>query len=311
MRARLAWKLRSVAMSPRVPFELRCRMEYWARRRAWPTPIPTTFEQKLLWKMVHDRRPLLTTFADKVAVREYVAERIGPEVLTELYAVVEDPGTLDPTALPREFVVKPNHGSSMVWIVADWGPDTPRVAENTAVVPGNQVTTNRDSLDWDQLVATCRRWLRTDYSDGSREWAYRNIPRKILVEELLGGASGIPADYKFFVCNGVARRVEVHVDRFDDHSVCFFDRDWSQVEADIDFPITDPPPPSPATLDAMLAMAEALGQDTDFVRVDLYDLAGRIVFGELTSYPGGLSAGRYYPEATGLGEHWVLPRRYR
>ena len=87
---------RTVALSRRVPFEVRCRLLYLYRRRSWPTRYPVTFTQKLLWKMVKDRRPLLTTFADKIAVRDYVAHAIGPEVLPQLYAVVADPADLDP-----------------------------------------------------------------------------------------------------------------------------------------------------------------------------------------------------------------------
>ena len=308
---RVVWKARALALSPRVPFELRSRLLYWDRRRAWPTKVPTTFSQKLLYKMVHDRRPLLTTFADKVAVRDYVAGKVGPEVLTELYAVVPDPELLDPAGLPREFVVKPNHASSLVWIVADWGPETPSISSNSAVIPSGQVTSDREHLDWDLLVTTCRRWLSVDYSDPTHEWAYRRVPRRILVEELLGGRDGIPTDYKFFVFHGVARFVEVHSDRFGAHSAFFADRDWHQVPLDIDFPITDPPPPAPASLGRMVDMAERLGADTDFVRVDLYDLDGRVVFGELTNYPGGLSSSHYYPDAVGLGDYWTLPRRYR
>jgi hypothetical protein len=308
--ANVKWKLRTVAFSPHVPFEMRSRLLYWERSRSWPTRHPVTFSQKLLWKMVHDRRPLITTFADKVAVRDYVAAAVGPEVLSEVYAVVEDPADLDPALLPGEFVVKPNHASSLIWIVADWAGDEVRVSENVAVIADGMRLSTRRGLDWDMLTTTCRTWLATDYSDAAQEWAYRRIPRRILVEELLTGPEGTtPTDYKFFVINGRVRMVETHSDRFDGHSVHFAHPDWTPMDVDIDFPLTVPPPERPESLERMVAMAETLGRETDFVRVDLYDLGDRIVFGELTNYPGGLSAAKYYPDEL-LGQYWTLPDRY-
>ena len=79
----LRTRVRAMARSPRMPFEVRCRLLYWDKRRSWPTRHGVTFTEKLRWKMVKDRRPLLTIFADKVAVRDYVANIIGPEVLTQ------------------------------------------------------------------------------------------------------------------------------------------------------------------------------------------------------------------------------------
>src|SRR5438128_89455 len=92
----------------RLPFELRCHLSYLDQRRTWPDGRPATISQKIRWRMIKDRNPLLTTFADKLAVRDYVTERIGPEVLTRIYAVADDPDELDFDALPREFVLKPN-----------------------------------------------------------------------------------------------------------------------------------------------------------------------------------------------------------
>ena len=112
----------TMAFSSRVPFEVRCQLLYWNRRRSWPTRYPMTFNQKLLWKVAKDRRPLLTTFADKVAVRDYVTSSVGSEVLSQLYRVVDDPAKLDPADLPDQFVVKPNHASGMIWIVANQAP---------------------------------------------------------------------------------------------------------------------------------------------------------------------------------------------
>lgn len=294
---------RTVALSPRVPFEVRCRLLYLYRRRSWPTRYPVTFTQKLLWKMVKDRRPLLTTFADKVAVRDYVAQAVGPEVLPQLYAVVTDPADLDPAQLPEQFVVKPNNASGLVWIVVDR-------CVGRAHVEAEMFTTTRQELDWDVLVATCRAWLALDYADVALEWAYRNIPPKILVEELLLNSDGqIPRDYKFLVFHGRVRLIQVHTDRFNDHRVNLFFPDWTPFYAQIPFRRADHEPPRPDSLERMVHIAETLGKETDFVRVDLYDIDGRVVFGEVTSYPAAASQD-LYPESLELGQYWTLPLHY-
>lgn len=294
---------RTVALSRRVPFEVRCRLLYLYRRRSWPTRYPVTFTQKLLWKMVKDRRPLLTTFADKVAVRDYVAHAVGPEVLPQLYAVVTDPAELDPAKLPEQFVVKPNNASGLIWIVADR-------SVGRAHLESGVFTTTREALDWDLLVTTCREWLAIDYADVALEWAYRNIPPKILVEELLLNPDGqIPRDYKFLVFHGRVRLVQVHTDRFSDHRVNFFLPDWTRVDAQLPVPPAEHEPPRPDSLERMVHIAEALGRETDFVRVDLYDIAGRVVFGEFTSYPAAASQD-LYPESLELGQYWTLPLHY-
>lgn len=300
----------AVARSPHVPFEVRCRLYYWNRRRSWPNSRPETFSQKLLFKMVHDRRPILTTFADKVAVRDYVARTVGAEVLPDLYAVATDPGDLDPDSLPTEFVVKPNNASALVWIVSD--RLVPAAASDAAgAPPPGLVTTTRAALDWDLLVETTRTWLTTRYGDELLEWAYLGVPPRILVEEYLADPDGqVPADYKLLVFHGRVRLVEVHSRRFSGHRVDVFTPDWDPVEAELAFRPEGGELERPASLDRMVEVAEALGQDTDFVRVDLYDVAGRVVFGELTSYPAGLTAPRYYPDSLDLGRYWTLPRRY-
>jgi hypothetical protein len=184
----------------------------------------------------------------------------------------------------------PSHTSGMIWIVED-----------------------RDVVDWDLLVATCRRWLTTRYADVEQEWAYRDVPARIMVEELLLDLDGqIPQDYKIYVFHGRAQLIEVDLERFTDHRRNLFRPDWRPVHARLKYSPAEHELPRPTSLDEMIYIAEALGQDTDFVRVDLYDIDGRIVFGELTNYPGG---GRevFVPESfdVELGECWTIPLRYQ
>jgi hypothetical protein len=275
----------------------------------------------MLWKLVKDRRPLITTFQDKIAVRDYVARVVGTDVLSSLHAVVSDPAELSLDTLPAEFVVKPNHASGLIWIVTDRIPSETLVQSPTAPIDSGAVLTARHELDWSVLVATCRQWLAFRYVDIAPEWAYRDIPPRIMVEELLLDSDGrIPPDYKFFVLNGRVRLVEVHSDRYTGHRCDYFLPDWTPADVQVLYPPAEadayPPaghrPARPDSFDRMVQVAEALGRETDFVRVDLYDIAGRVVFGELTSYPGGADA-TFSPESfdRSLGRYWSVPKRYR
>jgi hypothetical protein len=293
----------------RVP-ELASWLTYSARLVA--TRRPRTFTEKIHYKMLRDRRALLTTWADKVAVRDYVATAAGPELLAELYAVDVDLGAIDRAQLPRNFVVKVNHACGGVVIVSD------RLPADAALPAAMDVSTyflaHPDALDWDRLVQAVRHWLAQPYGGGQyREWAYHEIEPKVLVEELLETAtSPVPTDYKFFVFGGVTRIVQVDTDRHGDHRQDHFDTDWNRLPVRLAAPPADVRPARPARLAEMIAVAERLAGDTDFVRVDLYEVDGRVVFGEMTSYPlAGLVC--FQPRAfeSLVGSWWDAPRRYR
>jgi len=282
----------------------------WSRdaRRALEVPRrPATFNEKVRHKMASDHRPLLTTFADKVAVREYVSRTIGPHVLTEHYLVTEDPEAVRPESMPREVALKASHASGGCVLVAEHAarehglPDPPTGWQRFLVHP--------DSLDWDALRARCRTWLASRY--GYWEWAYRGVPARIVAEELLLDGGEVARDYKFFVFHGRARLVEVDFGRFGTHVRSLFTPEWELL------PVAykrsrGPETPRPDALAEMIAIAEALAAPVDFVRVDLYCPGSRIVFGELTSYPIA-GRGKFTPASfdAELGSWWSQPRRYR
>lgn len=303
-----------------MPFAVRSRVLWRLLEGRWLARRPETFTGKLRWKMLKDRRPLLTTFADKVAARDYVARVAGPEFLTTCYAIVADPDELDPAGLPREFVLKASHGSGGVWIVSEAAPGEPFVTPGQPYAPGpvtplsgwHWILTTPDRVDWDVLVASSRGWLSRNCGDHVVEWAYLNVPPRLLVEELLRGPDGeLPLDYKFFVFDGKARLVQVDTGRFRDHRRNLYLPDWTPVDVDYLYRRADTASPRPSSLERMVELAETLGSETDFVRVDLYDVDGRVVFGELTNYPEG-GTGRFEPASfdAELGRRWALPARY-
>jgi hypothetical protein len=276
---------------------------------------PRTFNEKVEYKLAWDRRPILTTLADKVAVREHVAGIVGSQYLSEMLAVADDPRDLDLASLGPRYVVKPSHGSGAVIVVHDRADDALRLP----TLPTDRGWTGRiawvrpEHLERDRFDAMCDLWLSNGYwrALGSTEWAYRNVDRRLMVEEFLEGDAHSARDFKFHVVHGRVSWFHVNVTIDPVTYMTCFRRDGSVIPVAYVCEPAVPPVALPDNLDEMLAVAEALGQGTDVVRVDLYDVGGRIVFGELTNYPAGGRAHFDPPEYDAvLGADWTPPRRY-
>ena len=306
---------------PRVPTPP-ARPVRWRERsslvrwwRLWRTRRPRTFNEKVRYKLLRDRRPLLVTYADKAAVRDHVASVVGASYLPRLHHLLDEPADLaglTDGCWPRECVVKPTHGSGTAVVVSAAAPADARLPDPRWSWVYAHVRPEHAPAE--HVAALGRSWLSQLYGQGpNREWAYGHVPRRVLVEELLIGADGgVPDDYKFFVFHGVCRWVEVDRGRFEHRTQDFFTADWQHVPLSGGHPWSDPPPAPPARLAEMLEVAERLGRGTDFVRVDLYALPDRVVFGELTSFPAGGDS-PFEPASwdTEFGRHWTVPRRYR
>jgi hypothetical protein len=271
-----------------------------------------TFTGKLLHRMAYDRRRFLTTFADKYAVRSYVAAKIGPGYLNDLHAVIERRDAIPWALLPREFVAKATHGSGGVVIVDESGPRVP-LPEDPLSVTWERFIVHPSSLVRRDLEQLCRRWMDLDYSwvpGRSPEWAYKDIRPRVIFERHLRGPDGkVPVDFKLFVFLGKCAVIQVDYDRFGEHRRDFFSPSWERRPFTYaGHPNAVEPMGRPASLAEMIDVAERLGADTDFVRVDLYDVDGKILFGELTNSPE-CAQGRFDPDAfdSWLGSHWALP----
>ena len=230
---------------------------------------PRTFNEKVTWWLREARDPRLPARADKLAVRDFVAERAPWVRLPEVYAVAEDAAAFPFDALPDLSVFKANHG---------W----------------NQVRVLRRPFEVDEVRALGASWLRHRHGKANWEWHFLTIAPRVYAEQYLGGPDGEPPlDFKVLVFNGVARFVQVFLNRGDQLRRVTFDRAWRVVPvwrslerygpADVVAPEFHPP--RPAQLDAMLRAAEALAEDVPFVRVDFYVLDEELYFGELTYFP--------------------------
>jgi hypothetical protein len=228
---------------------------------------PTGFNEKILAKVLNDRRAYLTLFADKLRARDYV-RAVAPELrLPRLYWWSDRAETLPFDDLPDAFVLKANHGSGWTLLVE-----------------------NKRDVGRATLVSQARRWLRADFTIVGREWAYRDVRRAVYAEERLQtGDATPPPDYKLFVFGGKVRVVQVDCNRFTRHTQVLYDEDWNPIDGTV-AAVRGAPVPAPASLPLMRAAAEKLSANVDFVRVDLYDIGGTPYFGELTSSPNkGLS----------------------
>lgn len=271
-----------------------------------------TFTEKVQYKMLRDHRRLLIQFADKVAVREYVRRTVGERYLPTALLVTDTPRHLIDATLPEAFVVKPTHGSGAVVVVS---PGADRGARLPRAEWGWQYAHVRpEHADRQHIARIAEGWLGKLYGQGpNREWAYGRVPRRVIVEEFLIGDDGsVPEDFKFFVFHGQVRFVQVDGGRFGARTQDFFDTEWRHLDLSGGLPWRSVQPARPERLDEMLRVAAQLGAETDFVRVDLYHLPDRVVFGELTNYPAGGDS-PFEPDSWNrvFGETWVPPRRYR
>jgi hypothetical protein len=245
---------------------------------------PKTFNEKVLCRILFDRRPIWTRLQDKYSVREYVKERIGEEILATLYWVTKNPSDIPFEDLPDKFVVKPTHGSGWFYLV-----------------PDKACMNRRDLID------ACRSWLIRNYYYVQREWVYKHIEPRILIEQFIDDGTGLyPIRYRLHVFEGHVHVIEVCIGKPGESRCDFYGRSWNKLPAaystcrNIDGPV-----PRPKHLDEMIRSAEVLGEGLDFVRVDLYDAADKVYFGEMTTTPGGGSL-RFTPDGFDryLGGFW-------
>jgi hypothetical protein len=244
---------------------------------------PRGYAQMAAAKNLAPQNPLVRQTADKYSVRAYVADTIGEEYLIPLVQVVSHEDDLEMAALTEPCVIKGTHGCDMTILLPEGAPRSERA-----------------------IRATVARWLATDfYRTGWREAPYRGLPRRAVVERFIGETGVPPSDYKFFVFHGKVGMVVVDQDRFSAHTSTLLHPDWHAFAVEGTFDAADDLPAQPSNYAEMIEVAERLAADFTFARIDLYNVHGRIYFGEITHYPGG-GIVRLRPRAfdRALGELW-------
>jgi len=236
---------------------LRVHLTYaWRHGRIGNFKDPQRFTEWVQWRKLNDRHRLMPVFADKIAVKAHVSALLGERWITPTLWSGE---TLpEKVTWPKPFVVKSRHGCN----------------QRAFVRTGSE--------DWTKICDKARTWMRSTYGIWLDEWAYRGIPRGLLAEPFLGDPSTLPVDYKLHVFGGRVAAVQVHLDRERAHRWILLTPQWERLSA----PSSDPDPPPPVSLAAMIEAAETLGAPFDYVRADFYEIDGAPRFGELTFYPG-------------------------
>lgn len=264
---------------------------------AMPWNEARTLNEKIQWLKLNDRRQHYGEWADKWAVRDLVASRIGDEYLVPLLARGACFEDIDWRGLKPPFMVKPSHLSG----------------STRAFRAGAHV-------DLRAVASDCRHWLRQRYGRRSREWQYGLVEPSILVEQLLAMPDGADVlDYKLHCLNGRATFIQVDLDRRTNHCRNLYDRDWNPLPFTWSICIGDRPlwpngaaVQKPARLDDLISLSEALAEGFPYLRLDWYVIGSALYFGEATFHPGG-GYERILPLCWDLelGEQLVLPPAHR
>lgn len=227
---------------------------------------PQTFNEKLQWLKLYDRRPEYTTMVDKYAVKAYVAERIGEERIIPTLGVWNRFEDIDFESLPEQFVLKATHDSGGIVICRD-----------------------KAAFDLDNARKTLKHSLKRKYFRNTREWPYKDVKPRIIAEQYMeDGLGDSLKDYKLHCFSGEPKMTLVCSDRFSDGGMRedFFDKDWEHM------PIKRPDAENsgkeidkPVNFEQMQELARKLSQDIPFVRTDFYEIDGKVYFGEMTFFP--------------------------
>lgn len=247
---------------------------------------PQLFSEKLQWYKLNCRLPLMRQCADKYAVREYIAKCGYANLLNDVIGVYSHVSDINFDSMPDRFVLKSTHGSGQNIIVRDKGVLNKRRAK---------------------LLMNA--WLHQSIYWSGREWVYEKMPRRIIAEKYLEDETGELRDYKFYCFNGNPTFMQLEVGRGTDHNTRnFYDMDWKLLPFGKELPHNpDLHVEKPQLFEQMKSIAAALCKPFQYVRVDLYQVGGKVYFGELTFFPAG-GAPDFVPKEYDriVGDMWTL-----
>lgn len=229
---------------------------------------PASFNEKLQWLKLNDRKPEYSLMVDKIGAKEYVSERLGEEHIIPTLGVWDSFDEIDFSKLPEQFVLKCSHGSGDLVICRD-----------------------KSKLDMQEVRKKMSAYLKREYYYYGREWPYKNVKPRIFAEQYMCDSENDRdnlTDYKIFCFNGVPEFVMTVRDRAKGKGNAmhrFYDTGWNIQDLDLDYRNEKKiPEPRPEQLDKMLEIASVLSEGIKHLRVDLYLIKGKIYFGEMTFY---------------------------
>lgn len=247
---------------------------------------PTRYTEKMQWEKIYNKDPRKTKLADKYLVRGWVERIIGKEYLIPLLGVWNNFEEIDFSQLPSQFVLKTNHGTGTNVIVKD-----------------------KEIMDYEEVKCRFKDWLDTDFAYTNYfQLHYSKIERKIIAEEYLETDRGELQDYKFLCFNGKPYFCWVDLGRFSEHTRTVFDMDWIVQPWSQYYNKTSETLPRPYHFEKMKEIATLLSSEFSQVRVDLYNVDGKIYFGEMT-FTNGSGLDPIIPDEYDsiLGSYWTIP----
>lgn len=224
---------------------------------------PKTFNEKLQWLKLYDRKPEYTRMVDKYEAKKYVAERIGEEYIVPTYGVWDHFDEIDFDALPNQFVLKCTHDCGGLVICRD-----------------------KASLDWAAAKKKIESCLKRNYFWQGREWPYKNVEPRVIAEKYMedSGNFALPV-YKIFCFNGEPRIIQaVQNDKLPGEIIDYFDSTWTKLNMRQNFPNSQELLPKPERLTEMFMLARTLSDGFPFLRTDFYTINNQVFFSENTFY---------------------------
>lgn len=228
---------------------------------------PRTYNEKLQWLKINERRPEYTMMVDKYQVRNYIKQELGEEYLIPLLGVWDSPNEIDFDNLPDQFVLKCNHNSGK----------------------GMCICTNKNNLNIRRVKKNLEKGLNEDYYYTGREWPYKDVPKKIIAEKyMIDTDVGELKDYKFYCFNGEVKFVMINSDRNSDQptKADYFDKNFNWLNFRWGYEHSCIRPEKPYDYEKMIEIAEKLSRNMKHVRIDLYSCSKKIYFGEITFFDG-------------------------
>lgn len=251
---------------------------------------PKTYTEKIQWYKLNYRTPLMTMCADKHLVRKFLEDRGYKDLACREYGVYDRPEDIHYEDLPDKFVIKTTNGSGT-----------------------NIICKDKTVFQLEKAQGELREWLKRDCYGLGREWAYKDITPRIIVEEFLEDKENVYDginDYKFLCFGGKVHYIVFDADRYVSHKRNIYDADWNYVDVGTDCDKLGDVIPKPEGFEEMKRIAEDLSKEFPCVRVDLYWVNHRAYFGELTFYPWtGYVVFDPREFDVVLGEKFVLPEK--
>ncbi len=274
-----------------IPDKLYLAVKYRSHFGHWMSfKHPKTFNEKLQWLKLYNRKPEYTIMVDKYAVKQYVSDIIGKEYIIPTLGVWNSGEDIDWDNLPDSFVLKCTHDSGGLIICKD-----------------------KSQLDKTKAIKKLDNSLRHDFYLLGREWPYKDVPRRIIAEQYMEDDPNVNdlSDYKWWCFNGVPKFCQVIQNRSTKETIDFFDTEWNHQEfigLNPKAVHADVLPLKPKNIEKHIQIAQELSKNIPFVRIDLYEIKGHTYFGEITFYPTA-GTGRFTPSNYDeiIGAMIVLP----